>query len=103
MADTKASAPTIAGRQEYELTSKAGSRVAGRVTAGKRTLLLSPEEAEYELREGTIRLRQAPAASDPAAEPGATEAPKPADAAVQLAPSSPQASPQPADKGLSKG
>lgn len=43
-----------AGRTEYDLTERAGRRVAGRIVGDATTMLLTDAEAEHELREGTI-------------------------------------------------
>lgn len=39
---------------EYEITKRAGKRVAGRIVAGLKTMMLLPVEAEHALREGTL-------------------------------------------------
>ncbi|MFC5553621.1 hypothetical protein [Methylobacterium iners] len=39
---------------EYELTERAGPRVAGRVVVKGQPLILTPAEAEHGLRDGTI-------------------------------------------------
>ena len=42
------------GRDDYRITDKAGPRVAGQLVGNRKTLRLTPDEADYELREGTI-------------------------------------------------
>ncbi|GJD93357.1 hypothetical protein [Methylobacterium iners] len=44
----------MADTAEYELTERAGPRVAGRVVVKGQTLTLTAAEAEHGLREGTI-------------------------------------------------
>lgn len=41
-------------QKEYEVTERAGPRVAGQVVAGRKSLMLTDAEAEYDLREGAI-------------------------------------------------
>ena len=41
---------------DYEITDKAGPRVAGEIVGDRKILRLTIEAAEYELREGTIVL-----------------------------------------------